>query len=86
MSKMIVFSKPGEVELWDVPTPEVGPGQILLETIYSSISAGTELQVLGGHLPLIQRGEINYPLVPGYENVGRVLEVGDGVSGFRPGD
>lgn len=34
----------------------------------------------------IEKWGVHFPLVPGHEIVGRVLEVGDAVSGFRPGD
>lgn len=84
--RVVVMPEPGQVELHDVPRPHVRAGHVLIETHYSSISAGTELLVLAGRLPGVHGGVVRYPLVPGYENVGKVLEVGEGAFGLSPGD
>lgn len=84
--KVVVVPKPGQVEVRQIPRPSVRPGQVLVETHLSAISAGTELAVLAGNLPGVHGGAIRYPLVPGYENVGRVVEVAPAVSGLREGD
>jgi len=74
------------VEMGQTPDQKVGPGHLLIETHVSGISSGTELMVLDGQLPNIAHGYVRYPLVPGYENVGRVISVGSGVTGFEEGD
>jgi 2-desacetyl-2-hydroxyethyl bacteriochlorophyllide A dehydrogenase len=62
--------------------PEVGPGQALLETLYSGITNGTERHGLmadhgfGG----------GYPGRHGYQHVCRVAEVGAGVDALQVGD
>lgn len=66
-----------------------GPGQILVATEASAISAGTELAVYTGihqwlHDPA--RTWPKFPFVPGYSGVGRVVEAGAGVTEFKPGD
>jgi 2-desacetyl-2-hydroxyethyl bacteriochlorophyllide A dehydrogenase len=80
--KIVVFPEPNNVELRETAQPAVRAGHVLVETHYTSISAGTELLVLSGELPAIARGTVRYPLVPGYENVGRVVALGDEVSGI----
>lgn len=61
----------------EVPSP--GPGQLLLEAQFSTLSPGTEYSLLAGDiLPL--------PQYLGYSLAARVLEVGEGVDSFRPGD
>jgi len=59
---------------------------VLIETDYSAVSTGTELLVLDGRLPEAYGGVIRYPLVPGYENVGRIIETGADVTGLQVGD
>ena len=60
------------------------PGALICETIVSAISPGTELGAYVGLPPL--RDGTGYPRVQGYCNVALVLDVGDGVQGFKPGD
>ncbi len=59
---------------------ELGPTDVLLETEYSAISAGTELAKLTG----LQT--VAYPHLPGSRAVGRVLNLGPQVQGFAVGD
>lgn len=70
----VVFPESNEVIVTDRPEPAVGPEELLVETRRSLVSTGTELALLAGRF---QRGE--FPFVPGYSNVGRVVAVGDDV-------
>ena len=77
----VVFAGPREVVVEDYPVPEPGPREVLIRTHCSLISIGTELSILEGDTPT---GEMwqkirSYPALPGYDNVGTVIEVGDGV-------
>jgi 2-desacetyl-2-hydroxyethyl bacteriochlorophyllide A dehydrogenase len=79
----IVMQAPLEAQFVPSPLKFAGPGtnHLLVQTEYSVISAGTELAVYQGlesWAPL--------PFIPGYGSVGRVLEVGDSISGIVPGD
>ena len=51
-----------------------GAGDVLVDAIWSGISAGTEKLLFEGRMP--QFPGMGYPLVPGYETVGRVVAVG----------
>ena len=77
----IIFPAPKRVEIEMRKTPVVEPGQVLIQTRRTLISTGTELTVLNGEYPANSRwakfGE--FPFVPGYDNVGEVVVVGDGV-------
>jgi 3-hydroxyethyl bacteriochlorophyllide a dehydrogenase len=84
--RAVVFPCPGQVELREIARPAVRAGHVLIETHFSAVSAGTELLVLDGRLPEAYGGVIRYPLVPGYENVGRVIECGADVTGVEVGD
>ncbi|MDX1500778.1 MAG: zinc-binding alcohol dehydrogenase [Thermoanaerobaculia bacterium] len=62
----------------DVPSPE--PGQVLVRTVRSLISAGTELTLLHASATGERWGDLtHYPKLAGYSNVGRVEAVGEGV-------
>ncbi len=84
----VVFTDKDIVEVRREPVRELGRGQILVQTQRSLISTGTECICLqrkfeeGTHW----HGWVKYPFYPGYSNAGRVLEVGEGVENFQPGD
>ncbi len=42
MKQILQYLKTGEIELVEVPCPQVGRGQVLIQTKASLISAGTE--------------------------------------------
>lgn len=75
------------VEEYDVMPPEAG--QLLIENEASAISAGTELSIYTGvhqHLNDPTRAWPKFPFIPGYSGVGRVMAVGQGVSGYEVGE
>ena len=81
-NKKIVFEAPWQVALHcGQEDLAPGKGELLVETQYSLISTGTELACLSG-------GEdwFKMPAVPGYCCVSRVLEAGEGMEDYRPGD
>jgi 2-desacetyl-2-hydroxyethyl bacteriochlorophyllide A dehydrogenase len=85
----VVFVAPGRVELREDTLPPVGPGQVLVETEVSALSAGTEMLVYRGQMPRgmavdetidALSGEFQYPLTYGYAAVGRVVAAGPDVN------
>ncbi len=79
----------GDAGLEAVEVPdEPGPGQVLIETECSFISAGTELSAYIGTRPAASwDGAVaKYPSAPGYANAGRVISAGVGVEDLAPGD
>lgn len=90
MSTVVTFPAPRRVALVEREPPALGPGQVRLATLYSGISAGTELSAYRGTTPYLakrwdeqlrlfhpdQTASLRYPLEGlGYEEVGRVVEV-----------
>lgn len=69
--------------LADIPTPEAGPGQMLVRVRAASVN-GIDLSIVSGRL----KGMLAYefPVVLGKDFAGTVEAVGDGVSGFAVGD
>jgi 2-desacetyl-2-hydroxyethyl bacteriochlorophyllide A dehydrogenase len=78
----VVFTAPNEVSVGAVTCAACGPTEIVIRTIYSTISPGTELRMLAGHYG----AEGRFPYVPGYSSVGEVIEVGAEAKGWRVGD
>ncbi len=88
------------VEVREVAIPTPGRDEVQIGTMFSGISAGTEMNVYRGRAPqwelrrdpstkLFARAAVpewSYPLPYGYANVGRVLAVGDDVSSPSVGD
>ncbi|MEL7434001.1 MAG: zinc-binding alcohol dehydrogenase, partial [Chloroflexota bacterium] len=76
-TRAVVIPQAGLVELQDVHLKGVGPDDVVVETAFTSISAGTERMLLAGQMP---HPMLQLPVVPGYETVGRVVQVGDNVA------
>jgi 3-hydroxyethyl bacteriochlorophyllide a dehydrogenase len=80
--KAIVFTNPNEVKVQSVKLPACGPKEVVCETLYSFVSPGTELRVLSG----VAESKGKFPLIPGYSWVGRVIEVGTELKGWKEGE
>ncbi len=115
MLQVLQDLKKGQIEIANVPVPQVLAGHVLIASECSLISKGTEKMMLDfgkanylnkarqqpdkvkmvlnkvktdGLLPTIEAvtSKLNQPLPLGYSNVGKVLEVGEGVTEFSVGD
>jgi propanol-preferring alcohol dehydrogenase len=75
----LVESGAGRVESADVPRPEPGPGQVLVEVAACGVCR-TDLHLVDGELP-----DPELPVTPGHEIVGRVVASGRDVRGFAVG-
>jgi 3-hydroxyethyl bacteriochlorophyllide a dehydrogenase len=73
-----MFDEPGKLALRTVRLPEPGPDEVLVDIAWSGISTGTERLLWTGAMPPFPG--MGYPLVPGYESVGWVRDVGVGCS------
>jgi threonine dehydrogenase-like Zn-dependent dehydrogenase len=77
------ISSPGAGEIRSMTLPEPGPDEVLIRTLYSGISRGTETLVFRGEVPAsqhgvmrapFQEGDFPGPVKYGYLNVGVVEE------------
>lgn len=73
----IVLDEPERLALRRLALNPIGPADVLIEIAYSGISAGTEKLLWSGRMPAFPG--MGYPLVPGYESVGRIVDAGDAV-------
>ena len=87
--RLVAFA-PLSMELESCELPDTPPpGTLLVEARTSAISAGTEIANFRGITPYHSAEQPDWrdrPYYPGYSLAGVVRAVGDGVSGFAPGD
>jgi len=74
----IVFQQPKSLALKALSLPDMGPADVEVQVEFSGISTGTERLLWEGTMPAFPG--MGYPLVPGYETVGRVIAAGDQAS------
>jgi 3-hydroxyethyl bacteriochlorophyllide a dehydrogenase len=80
----IVFAEAGRLATHAASLRVAAPDEVVVDTKFSSISAGTERLLFSGKLPGFPM--LRFPLVPGYESVGVVARVGSQVEGVAVGD
>ena len=82
----VVFPGANRVDFEVRDLPEPGPGQVLLRTLVSLISIGTELTLLDGNHPpgSFWASYGGYPVRPGFGQVAEVVAVGPDVETVRP--
>lgn len=79
--RAVVLNAPNDFSPTDVPRPEAGPGELLLEMKKAAI-CGTDMRILAG----TKTKGVRYPSVIGHEMCGVISEVGEDVTGFQVGD
>lgn len=79
----VVFEKPGNLVVRPVALTAPGDDDLIVEIASSGISTGTERLLWTGKMPSFPG--MGYPLVPGYESVGRVVRAAKD-SAIREGD
>ncbi|MEO0562088.1 MAG: zinc-binding alcohol dehydrogenase [Chloroflexota bacterium] len=72
-TQAVVIPEAGRVELQNVALKPMGAGDVMIQTAFTSISAGTERMLMAGQMP---HPMLQLPVVPGYETVGKIVEVG----------
>ncbi|PXY24046.1 zinc-dependent alcohol dehydrogenase family protein [Prauserella flavalba] len=76
-----IVDQPGSIRVGDVPDPKPGERQVVVKVGACGI-CGTDLHIADGHFP-----PTPYPIVPGHEFAGEIVELGADVpGGWRVGD
>jgi 3-hydroxyethyl bacteriochlorophyllide a dehydrogenase len=70
----VVFEEPQRLSLRDLTLVEPTPQDVVVGMRWSGISTGTEKLLYTGRMPPFPG--LGYPLVPGYEGVGEIMEAG----------
>lgn len=101
MAQVVDFIKSREVSIRDYDEKALKSGELRIRTLYSGISAGTELTAYRGTNPYLHKRwdearrlfvesdtpQFTYPVSGwGYEEVGEVVEVHDSVEGINVGE
>src|SRR5919108_1667832 len=101
MGKVVVFTAPKAVGFESYEDRPLNPHEVRLRTLFSGISAGTELTAYRGSNPYLhkqwdparklfvpaEQPSLSYPVSGwGYEEVGEVIELGREVQGISTGD
>ncbi len=73
-AEAVIIREPRRVEVCAVALNDPGPADVVVETAFSGVSSGTEKLFWSGEMP--EFPGMGYPLVPGYEAVGRIVEAG----------
>jgi 2-desacetyl-2-hydroxyethyl bacteriochlorophyllide A dehydrogenase len=68
---VFVIHRVDEVRLAETTLPAPANGEVLVDTVYSCVSPGTELRCLAGLQDGL--GRDHFPFIPGYALVGRVV-------------
>jgi putative PIG3 family NAD(P)H quinone oxidoreductase len=80
----ITIPEPGgpEALVWaEVPDPEPGPGEVLIDVAASAVNRADIMQRMGFYPP-----PPGAPAYPGLEVSGRIAALGEGVTGWQVGD
>ena len=92
-ARALFHTAPRRVEIRELPTPWPAAGEVLVRTLRSGISSGTERLVYRGEIPAELElddtigalgGTFSYPFAYGYACVGEVAESGQAVFAFHP--
>ena len=83
ITKAVVMSNPGKLAIESVELKECQTEDVVVDIHYSGISTGTEKLFWNGKMPAFPG--MGYPLVPGYESTGEVVQASKS-SGFKEGD
>ena len=78
----VVLEEPGKLALRELSLNDPTVDDVVVDMECSGISTGTEKLLWSGRMPPFPG--MGYPLVPGYESIGRIVEAGKN-SGRQPG-
>jgi len=94
----LIYAGPKKIKFEECKDSKLKPNEVRIKTLFSGISHGTELTMYRGTNPYLENlwdGKLqlfkdgktfSYPLEYGYEDVGKVVEIGRDVEGVKKGD
>lgn len=82
-TEAVLLTAPKAIEVRSLRIAEPGERDLVIDIKHSAISTGTEKLLWSGDMPDFPG--MGYPLVPGYEATGEVVEAGRATA-FKPGD
>lgn len=79
----VIIKQPNSIGLDRLTLKPAGEDDVVVDALWSGVSTGTEKLLFEGRMPYFPG--LAYPLVPGYETVGRIVEAGN-ASGHEAGE
>jgi 2-desacetyl-2-hydroxyethyl bacteriochlorophyllide A dehydrogenase len=82
----LVFTAPRQITVIEEDLPQLQPGQVMVRSLTSAISPGTEMLIYRGQFPQDQEtdltiqalsGKLEYPMKYGYSMIGKVIDASD---------
>ncbi|MBI1186138.1 MAG: chlorophyll synthesis pathway protein BchC [Alphaproteobacteria bacterium] len=74
-TQAVVLDAPKRLSVRTIGLRDRGPDDVVVDVDFSGVSTGTERLLWSGRMPAFPG--MGYPLVPGYESVGRVVDAGE---------
>jgi 2-desacetyl-2-hydroxyethyl bacteriochlorophyllide A dehydrogenase len=81
--KAVVVERPNQVAYMEVDAPAVGPDDVLVESREAGLCR-TDIEVMTG--VFVDPRWVHFPVIPGHEWSGTVVQVGANVEAVAPGD
>jgi L-iditol 2-dehydrogenase len=79
--KALVFEAPEKAVVAELDRPEIGPDEVLVRSHAVGI-CHSDFELYAGRYII----PVRYPIIPGHEWAGEIVETGAGVSGLKAGD
>jgi len=83
--KTAVIKREECIEIDSILLPPLSPEMVRVR-VYRAGICGTDYELYKGTMPYLKNKRISYPLVPGHEWAGKVMEVGNKVKDIQKGD
>jgi len=84
-TRAVVVTGPGHASLTNAEMPEVRPGEVVVRVDRIAVCA-TDMEIFDGSLGYYKEGLANYPITPGHEFCGTIVDVGVKVTDRHYGD
>lgn len=85
-ARAVMLVEIGKLELQEIPTPEPGPGEVLLRVVRASVCNGSDAAVFSGRRVMsVAYPWMQLPWCMGHECAGQIVAAGPGVTDFEVG-
>lgn len=84
-NQAVVITARHHADLTEVPMPDVKPGDVLIKVVNVGVCR-TDLEIYDQELGYYKSGPAQYPIVPGHEFCGEIVQVGANGGGFNVGE
>lgn len=74
-NRAVVIKNKHQARIEEMPLPEMKPGDILIQVSHVGVCR-TDLEIYDGSLGYYRNGLAHYPIVPGHEFSGRIVQIG----------